>query len=108
MEGILDEIRVEPYDAAWPARFAAEREFILRCFAEHPIVIEHIGSTAVPGLAAKPIIDVLVLVDDLAFGHTAIPALEAGGYSFARSSNGMSRSVTACGPTRRQGRPMKR
>jgi GrpB-like predicted nucleotidyltransferase (UPF0157 family) len=86
MEGILDEIRVEPYDAAWPARFAAEREFILRCFAEHPIVIEHIGSTAVPGLAAKPIIDVLVLVDDLAFGHTAIPALEAGGYSFWRDN----------------------
>jgi GrpB-like predicted nucleotidyltransferase (UPF0157 family) len=58
----------------------------LRCFAEHPIVIEHIGSTAVHGLAAKPIIDVLVLVDDLAFGHTAIPALEAGGYSFWRDN----------------------
>ena len=82
----MDEIVVGPYDPAWPAKFAAERDFILRCFNGAPIAIEHIGSTAVPGLAAKPIIDDLVLVDDLEFGRTAIPALEGGGYSFWRDN----------------------
>jgi GrpB-like predicted nucleotidyltransferase (UPF0157 family) len=83
---ILDEIRVEPHDPSWPASFAAERQFILGCFTEPPTAIEHIGSTAVPGLAAKPVIDISVLVDRLSRGQLAIPALEAGGYSYWRDN----------------------
>lgn len=82
----MDEIRLEPYDPNWPIEFAAERDFVASCFVDAPLAIEHIGSTAVAGLAAKPIIDILVLVDDLALGHLAVPSLEAGGYSYWRDN----------------------
>ena len=52
-------LRLVPYDSTWPLEFAAEAERIQRACAGLPIEIEHIGSTAVPGLAAKPVIDVL-------------------------------------------------
>lgn len=82
----MDEIHLQPYDPRWPARFAAEREFLAACFSTLPLAIEHIGSTAIPGLAAKPIIDIMVLVADLADGRAAIGALEAGGYSYWRDN----------------------
>jgi GrpB-like predicted nucleotidyltransferase (UPF0157 family) len=66
----------------WPADFLRERDLIAPLFPVPPLLIEHMGSTAVPGLAAKPIIDIIVLVEDLDAGRRAIPALEATGYSF--------------------------
>jgi GrpB-like predicted nucleotidyltransferase (UPF0157 family) len=59
---------VVPYDAAWPATFAALREVIGPVLGELAVGIEHVGSTAVPGLDAKPIIDIDVVIrhaDDL-------------------------------------------
>ncbi len=56
------EIVIADYDPAWPDRYAAERERIAAALGEHALRIEHIGSTAVPGLAAKPIVDILVEV----------------------------------------------
>jgi GrpB-like predicted nucleotidyltransferase (UPF0157 family) len=53
------QVRVMPYDPAWADEFAAERARLLKALGRVPAVIEHVGSTAVPGLAAKPIIDVL-------------------------------------------------
>jgi GrpB-like predicted nucleotidyltransferase (UPF0157 family) len=82
----MDEIIVGPYDPAWPAKFELEREFVAGCFAVPPLLIEHMGSTAVPGLPAKPVIDLIVLVNDLADGLAAVPALEAGGYSYWRDN----------------------
>lgn len=67
-------------DADWAAQFLAERERIAPCFPAPPRLIEHMGSTAVPGLVAKPIIDIIVLVDDLEGARPAIPALVAAGY----------------------------
>ncbi len=56
-----DVIRLEPYDPRWADQFANERRAIRECVASSiPLVIEHIGSTAVPGLPAKPIIDILI------------------------------------------------
>ena len=54
-------VRVVPYDSEWPRLFLVEAERLHRLFARRnlPIVIEHTGSTAVPGLAAKPILDIL-------------------------------------------------
>lgn len=50
-----------PWDASWPAQFAAERERLLAALP--PVLgIEHIGSTAIPGMDAKPVIDIMVLV----------------------------------------------
>lgn len=53
------EVRVMPHDPAWADEFAAERARLLEALGGVPAEIEHVGSTAVPGLAAKPIIDVL-------------------------------------------------
>jgi GrpB-like predicted nucleotidyltransferase (UPF0157 family) len=54
-------VRVEPYDSNWPNLFAAEAERLRQRFASGRlrVVFEHTGSTAVPGLAAKPILDIL-------------------------------------------------
>jgi GrpB-like predicted nucleotidyltransferase (UPF0157 family) len=55
-------IRVVPYDAAWPGMFAAERDRLVAALGEVAVRIDHVGSTAVPGLAAKPWIDIQVAV----------------------------------------------
>jgi GrpB-like predicted nucleotidyltransferase (UPF0157 family) len=59
-------IRIEPYDPVWPAAFESEREALEAAIGGWAVGgIHHIGSTAVPGLAAKPIVDILVGVEDL-------------------------------------------
>lgn len=75
-------VEIFPYDPAWPAEFERERASVARILGENARLIEHMGSTAVPGLPAKPVIDVIVLVDDLAAARSGVPALEATGYSF--------------------------
>ena len=57
---------IVPYDPAWPELFVAEREHLLACLPSDLVLrIEHFGSTAVPGLSAKPVVDMLVEVTDL-------------------------------------------
>jgi len=51
---------VVPYDPAWPARFEGEASRIRGALGEEALSVEHAGSTAVPGLAAKPVVDILV------------------------------------------------
>ena len=75
-------VELQASDPAWPAAFERERALILPCFAEPPVLIEHMGSTSVPGLPAKPIIDIIVLVADLEMARPAIPALEAAGFQY--------------------------
>ncbi|HCC83994.1 TPA: hypothetical protein DEP96_04055 [Candidatus Uhrbacteria bacterium] len=53
------------HDATWPEKFAAEAEVVKDVFSDMALAIEHIGSTAVPGLAGKPTIDILVLVNNV-------------------------------------------
>jgi GrpB-like predicted nucleotidyltransferase (UPF0157 family) len=53
------------YDPCWPERYQHERDRILHAIGEYVVAIEHIGSTAVPGLGAKPIIDIMVAVRSL-------------------------------------------
>lgn len=63
----MDEIELVPYDPAWIERFQAEHAALIRVLPqEHVVAIEHAGSTAVPGLEAKPIIDIFVAVRDVA------------------------------------------
>lgn len=57
-------IEIVDYDPQWPARYSVEREKISRALGAVARRIEHVGSTAVPGLAAKPVVDILVTVDD--------------------------------------------
>ncbi|MDQ2991833.1 MAG: GrpB family protein [Candidatus Eremiobacteraeota bacterium] len=74
------DIVIAEYDPRWPERYAVERERIATALAENAMRIEHIGSTSVPGLGAKPIVDILVAVahpDDEACHRGA---LERAGY----------------------------
>jgi GrpB-like predicted nucleotidyltransferase (UPF0157 family) len=74
-------VYIEPYAAAWASRFEVERELlrdVLAPWLAGPI--EHVGSTAVVGLAAKPIVDIMAGVASLAGSRSAIAALAAHGY----------------------------
>ena len=73
-------IEVVDYDPDWARRFTCEVARIAAALGDQQRLIEHIGSTAVPGLAAKPIIDILLVVDDAADEESYLPALEAAGY----------------------------
>ena len=73
-------IELADYDPAWPGLFAREARRIRAALRERALRIEHVGSTAVPGLAAKPIIDILLIVGDSADEEAYVPALEAAGY----------------------------
>jgi GrpB-like predicted nucleotidyltransferase (UPF0157 family) len=68
------------YDAAWPARYEAERERLAAAFVGHDVRIEHVGSTAVPGLGAKPVIDILLGLREWPMRADAIAAVVALGY----------------------------
>jgi GrpB-like predicted nucleotidyltransferase (UPF0157 family) len=68
------------YDATWPALFEREARRIRAALGETVVELEHTGSTSVPGLAAKPIIDITLLVPDSSDESTYVPQLEAAGY----------------------------
>ena len=88
---IREQVVVAPYDASWPESFRQEEWHLMSCLP-HDLIrrIEHFGSTAVPGLAAKPIVDVLVEVTDLEATRVRIvPILESQGYDyFWRATHG--------------------
>jgi GrpB-like predicted nucleotidyltransferase (UPF0157 family) len=68
------------YDAAWPVRFAELEARIGTALASAALAVEHIGSTSVPGLAAKPIIDVLLVVADVDAERSYVPPMEDAGF----------------------------
>jgi GrpB-like predicted nucleotidyltransferase (UPF0157 family) len=72
-------IIIEPYNPAWPTLFEQEKRSILKA-CNGVIGIEHIGSTAIPHLAAKPVIDMMLTVTDEKAAATCIEALKAIGY----------------------------
>jgi GrpB-like predicted nucleotidyltransferase (UPF0157 family) len=76
----MDEpVEILPYDPAWPAAFAAERDRIAARLGNLAVRIDHNGSTSVPGLAAKPIIDIQVSVRRLQpIAVTAVALMELG------------------------------
>jgi GrpB-like predicted nucleotidyltransferase (UPF0157 family) len=74
------QIRLVDYDPAWPALFAREAERIRSAIGDRVLLLEHVGSTSVPGLAAKPLIDMLLVVPDSADEAAYVPDLEAAGY----------------------------
>ena len=74
-----DPIRVVEYDARWPADFGRWRRVVDDCLGATALRIEHVGSTSVPGLAAKPIIDIQISVADPAAETRFVPHLERAG-----------------------------
>jgi len=79
-----EHVEIVPYDPRWPRLFEEEKTHLLACLPRHLVRrIEHFGSTAVPGLGAKPIVDMLVEVADLeATKLEIVPVLESQGYDY--------------------------
>jgi len=76
-------VRIVPYDPAWPERFEEERARLASAIADQVVGIHHVGSTAVPGLEAKPVIDILVGVRDLDSSRSCFDRLRELGYVYA-------------------------
>jgi GrpB-like predicted nucleotidyltransferase (UPF0157 family) len=76
----LSRVEMVHYDASWAERFADERTCILRVAGTEILELEHIGSTAVPGLWAKPIIDLMAAVTTLDQGRALVEPLTELGY----------------------------
>ncbi|MCE9604800.1 MAG: GrpB family protein [Planctomycetia bacterium] len=74
------EIVVVDYDPRWPEKFRWHAAILAQALGRQALVVEHVGSTAVPELAAKPIIDIDVVVEDSANEAAYFPALLAVGY----------------------------
>jgi GrpB-like predicted nucleotidyltransferase (UPF0157 family) len=78
---VLDSpIALSPYDPEWPLRYAALARDIRAALGAKVLAHEHVGSTSVPGLSAKPVIDVILVVSDSGDEPAYVPALEALGY----------------------------
>ena len=83
----IEPIVLVAYDPAWPARFESWKDRLLAAIAPPPRRIDHVGSTAVPGLTAKPVIDIQVSVEDMTNEPAYVPAIEALGVQL-RSRDG--------------------
>lgn len=81
-------VEVLPYDPTWPAAFCCEAGRLVGILGRQIVVIHHIGSTSVTGLWAKPIIDVLVEVRDIAAIDRCDGAMVAAGY-IPKGENGL-------------------
>jgi GrpB-like predicted nucleotidyltransferase (UPF0157 family) len=73
-------ISLVAYDPSWPINFAREAARIRAALGDRALRIEHVGSTSVPGLEAKSIVDILLVVADSSDEASYVPALEAAGY----------------------------
>ena len=73
-------IPIVEYDSAWPELYEREAARIRSALGDRARLLEHAGSTSVPGLAAKPIIDIVLAVPDSSDEGAYVPALEAAGY----------------------------
>jgi GrpB-like predicted nucleotidyltransferase (UPF0157 family) len=73
-------VEIREYDPEWPRLYAREEERIRLLLGERVVRIEHAGSTSVPGLPAKPIVDIVLEVPDSSDEPAYVPGLEAAGY----------------------------
>lgn len=81
-------VEVVPYTPEWKTLFENEKQILEAIFQPAEAEIHHIGSTSVPGLSAKPIIDILLAADSLEQVEEATPSIEAAGYE-AKGENGI-------------------
>jgi GrpB-like predicted nucleotidyltransferase (UPF0157 family) len=81
LEPLAERIRLVEYDPRWPVLYEREAERVQEALGDRALRIEHTGSTSVPGLAAKPIIDMLLVAADSADEDSYLPHLERAGYA---------------------------
>ena len=85
--GMGDLITVVEYDPRWPALYEEEKARITGAIGSVTVAIEHVGSTAVPGLGAKPIIDIMVGIREFALGVSCVEPLASLGYEHRPDDN---------------------
>ena len=73
-------VRLVPYQPAWAELFKQEAEALRNALGDHVVRVEHVGSTAVPGLAAKPIIDIAVAIESFEGAAACVGRMEQIGY----------------------------
>ena len=74
-------VYLAPYDPAWPSLFNRLKKQVHDAFGSNVLLLEHMGSTAVPGLSAKPIIDMVLVVEDSSDESSYVKPLEKKGYT---------------------------
>jgi GrpB-like predicted nucleotidyltransferase (UPF0157 family) len=80
LEPLSGRIPIVDYDPQWLVLFGREADRVRDTLGSWALRVEHVGSTSVPGLVAKPILDVLLVVTDSSDEDTYVPALESAGY----------------------------
>ena len=83
-------VRLSPYNPEWAKLYHAEKALLTRTIGGFVRDIQHVGSTAIPGIPAKPIIDIAIAVDDFNRARECIPPLQLLGYDY-RGENGIPR-----------------
>jgi GrpB-like predicted nucleotidyltransferase (UPF0157 family) len=96
------EVRLVPHPEGWKRAFSRERRLLAAALGRRAAAIEHVGSTAVPGLAAKPILDIAVAVPSLRRIGAWPRLLEAEGYTFFGDREGWGEQFFAKGPEDRR------
>src|SRR6056297_374696 len=91
-------VELESSRKEWPNAYESEVTRLRECVGDRIREFEHVGSTAVDGLPAKPVIDVLGLVDDLETGRELVPILEDHGYDYRPNDAVDDRLFLAKGP----------
>jgi GrpB-like predicted nucleotidyltransferase (UPF0157 family) len=86
--GDLEPVEIVMYDNAWPARFMDWRDKLAASLKPITPRIEHVGSTSVPGLAAKPVIDIQISVDDVTDEAAYVPGIESVGIQLRSREEG--------------------
>jgi GrpB-like predicted nucleotidyltransferase (UPF0157 family) len=74
--------RLAPYSPDWPSRFTVESKKLSDVCGKYILAIEHVGSTSIPGMLAKPIVDILIGVEALNNAEKMIPGMESIGYDY--------------------------
>lgn len=94
----LGTVRLVPHESDWARSFAQEASRLAVALGKRATGIEHVGSTAVPGLEAKPILDIVVAVESLDGASALVPDLEALGYTRRPEGDLQSRLFLTKGP----------
>jgi GrpB-like predicted nucleotidyltransferase (UPF0157 family) len=84
---IHEEVALVRYDPRWPSLFETERERLVRLFPIQFLDIQHFGSTAIPGMPAKPIIDLLAGVESMAVADSLVESLLNSSYTTSAEFN---------------------
>lgn len=84
---LYEDVTLHAHDASWSGLFELERDRLLAMFPGELIEVQHIGSTAVPGLQAKPIIDILAGVESMAVAESLVEPLCCSGYTTSADFN---------------------